>query len=379
MKKTKKKYKFLSFFITFPHYYYCFWWKAGIILPVRMRHLKCNTLIVPFSLFSIPTDDVNMNSTQGFGTVSCIITEPESPPQKIRFRVKPVNQLQSTSNALQQSQHGNLVAQKTTRSSVANANNNNKVSVSGGNAVTPNFLSNQLASQQQRPQPNPDSLLVQNANTETITTESTTPSSRQPQRRRVRRKANSPSDDQAEHLTEMSVRGLDLFRYAKIFDGIYQCTECAKENIQKTFKNKYSFQRHAFLYHEGTQRKVFPCPVCSKEFSRPDKMKNHMKTTHECYMPKDSSVYPLNFLAGSGGDMPAGGATADVAPHKSSAKKSKANNANDTAAQPQKGDTLLTRLQASSDSHIKIDSVMSQYNAQIQANTPLIKVETASD
>ena len=25
--------------------------------------------------------------------------------------------------------------------------------------------------------------------------------------------------------------------------------------LQKTFKNKYSFQRHAFLYHEGTQRK----------------------------------------------------------------------------------------------------------------------------
>lgn len=117
-------------------------------------------------------------------------------------------------------------------------------------------------------------------------------------RRRIRRKHNSP-DDQAEALTEMSVRGLNLFRYASIQDGVYQCTECAKENVQKTFKNKYSFQRHAFLYHEGTQRKVFPCPVCRKEFSRPDKMKNHMKMTHECYMPKECK-FPLPLIiAGS--------------------------------------------------------------------------------
>lgn len=117
-------------------------------------------------------------------------------------------------------------------------------------------------------------------------------------RRRIRRKHNSP-DDQAEALTEMSVRGLNLFRYASIQDGVYKCTECAKESVQKTFKNKYSFQRHAFLYHEGTQRKVFPCPVCRKEFSRPDKMKNHMKMTHECYMPKECK-FPLPILiAGS--------------------------------------------------------------------------------
>lgn len=118
-------------------------------------------------------------------------------------------------------------------------------------------------------------------------------------RRRVRRKHNSP-DDKAEALTEMSVRGLNLFRYASIQDGVYQCTECAKENVQKTFKNKYSFQRHAFLYHEGTQRKVFPCPVCRKEFSRPDKMKNHMKMTHEnlAYMPKDCN-FPLLMTSGT--------------------------------------------------------------------------------
>ncbi|KAL5274778.1 ttk family protein [Megaselia abdita] len=117
-----------------------------------------------------------------------------------------------------------------------------------------------------------------------------TPTNKPVQRRRIRRKAQSSNDDQAEHLTEMSVRGLDLFRYASIQEGVYQCIECAKENVQKTFKNKYSFQRHAFLYHEGKHRKVFPCPVCGKEFSRPDKMKNHMKTTHEMYtFPTTSS------------------------------------------------------------------------------------------
>ncbi|CAH4017632.1 unnamed protein product [Pieris brassicae] len=127
-------------------------------------------------------------------------------------------------------------------------------------------------------------------------------------RRRIRRRANSASNDPAEQLTEMSVRGLNLFRYASVNEGVYQCTECAKENIQKTFKNKYSFQRHAFLYHEGQQRKVFPCPVCCKEFSRPDKMKNHMKMTHECYVPKDC-VYPPNtyfILPGLEGQLPPG-------------------------------------------------------------------------
>lgn len=127
-------------------------------------------------------------------------------------------------------------------------------------------------------------------------------SGRQPLRRRIRRKGGLP-DDQAEQLTEMSVRGLNLFRYASISEGVYKCTECAKDNVQKTFKNKYSFQRHAFLYHEGTQRKVFPCPICSKEFSRPDKMKNHMKTTHDCFVTKDTNnTFPLNFLVGAAVD-----------------------------------------------------------------------------
>lgn len=122
------------------------------------------------------------------------------------------------------------------------------------------------------------------------------PSGRQPTKRRVRRRATSQSQDPAEQLTEMSVRGLNLFRYASINEGVYQCTECAKVDVQKTFKNKYSFQRHAFLYHEGHQRKVFPCPVCQKEFSRPDKMKNHMKTVHDCFMPKDVVFPPMGFF-----------------------------------------------------------------------------------
>lgn len=122
------------------------------------------------------------------------------------------------------------------------------------------------------------------------------PSGRQPVKRRARRRATSQSQDPAEQLTEMSVRGLNLFRYASINEGVYQCTECAKVDVQKTFKNKYSFQRHAFLYHEGHQRKVFPCPVCQKEFSRPDKMKNHMKTVHDCFMPKDVVFPTMGFF-----------------------------------------------------------------------------------
>lgn len=90
-----------------------------------------------------------------------------------------------------------------------------------------------------------------------------------------------PDNTSSEPLSEMSVRGLDLFKYAAIEDGIYRCMECEKLQIPKTFKNKYSFQRHAFLYHEGNMRKVFPCPVCFREFSRPDKMKNHLRSIHE--------------------------------------------------------------------------------------------------
>ncbi|KAH1001889.1 hypothetical protein HUJ04_005848 [Dendroctonus ponderosae] len=135
----------------------------------------------------------------------------------------------------------------------------------------------------------PDSVLNNNNNTSTCSTSTiamNAPTNRPTKQRRIRRRATSQCQDPAEQLTEMSVRGLNLFRYASITEGIYQCTECAKLDVTKTFKNKYSFQRHAFLYHEGQQRKVFPCPVCSKEFSRPDKMKNHMKTVHDCFMPK---------------------------------------------------------------------------------------------
>ena len=68
--------------------------------------------------------------------------------------------------------------------------------------------------------------------------------------------------------------------------------------ISKHFKNKYSFQRHAFLYHEGAARKVFPCSICQKEFSRPDKMKQHLKQAHEGH-PKATSA--ASGGAGSGG------------------------------------------------------------------------------
>lgn len=109
--------------------------------------------------------------------------------------------------------------------------------------------------------------------------------------------AHSSFDKEAEQLTEMSVRSLDLFRYASVLDGVYKCTECAQDNMQKTFKNKYSFQRHALLYHEGKHRKVFPCPSCGKEFSRPDKIKNHLKITHENLVSKNvQSVNPISYF-----------------------------------------------------------------------------------
>lgn len=84
----------------------------------------------------------------------------------------------------------------------------------------------------------------------------------------------------AEYLEKMSVRGLDIQRYEHIVDGVTYCLVCAKNNVYKTFKNKYSFQRHAYLLHEGENRKIFPCPVCNREFSRPDKMKMHKKDKH---------------------------------------------------------------------------------------------------
>ncbi|KAG4076101.1 hypothetical protein HA402_011447 [Bradysia odoriphaga] len=217
-------------------------------------------------------------------------------PSPMKIRINPLTQTPSTSNlanALQQLHNDSINNNAPNRSTMPSTNTAtpNSVSTSLANSMVTNYLSNQLSNPTQSTVP---------ADVKPVMTPT---GSRPPQRRRVRRKANSPADDQAEHLTEMSVRGLNLFRYATIYEGIYQCTECAKENIQKTFKNKYSFQRHAFLYHEGTQRKVFPCPVCSKEFSRPDKMKNHMKMTHEAFMPK-VEVYPLSYLMGGGGDMP---------------------------------------------------------------------------
>ena len=102
--------------------------------------------------------------------------------------------------------------------------------------------------------------------------------------------ASQPGTD-PESLQDMSVRGLDLLKYAHIAsDGSYRCIQCEKVQIMKSFKNKYSFQRHAFLYHEGTNRKVFPCPVCQKEFSRPDKMKQHLKQVHDCIIPKHEAA-----------------------------------------------------------------------------------------
>ncbi|XP_017077091.1 uncharacterized protein LOC108111936 isoform X3 [Drosophila eugracilis] len=101
-------------------------------------------------------------------------------------------------------------------------------------------------------------------------------------------------DEQGEYLEKMSVRGLDIARYEHIIDGVAYCLVCAKNDIFKTFKNKYSFQRHAYLFHEGQNRKIFACPICNKEFSRPDKMKMHKKDKHgDVPMPPSATTTPL--------------------------------------------------------------------------------------
>jgi Cys2His2 zinc finger developmental/cell cycle regulator len=117
--------------------------------------------------------------------------------------------------------------------------------------------------------------------------------SNNPQPTGTRGNLASQPGTESESLSDMSVRGLDLLKYAFISnDGSYRCIECEKVQILKSFKNKYSFQRHAFLYHEGIARKVFPCPVCAKEFSRPDKMKQHLKQVHDCIIPKSEAPPP---------------------------------------------------------------------------------------
>ncbi|XP_067626363.1 uncharacterized protein [Eurosta solidaginis] len=118
-----------------------------------------------------------------------------------------------------------------------------------------------------------------------------TPAAIPPQKQKRKRKTRIISpDEQGEYLEKMSVRGLDIQRYEHIIDGVSYCLVCAKNDVYKTFKNKYSFQRHAYLFHEGENRKIFACPVCNKEFSRPDKMKMHKKDKHgaDIQVPQES-------------------------------------------------------------------------------------------
>ncbi|KAK7063187.1 hypothetical protein SK128_012339 [Halocaridina rubra] len=91
----------------------------------------------------------------------------------------------------------------------------------------------------------------------------------------------------------IKVRGLDLMRYGRLEDGVYKCSECERIKIPKTFKTSYSFQRHAYLYHEGRPKR-FPCPVCGKEFSRPDKRKSHLKEKHGLFQsdPSEQPDFP---------------------------------------------------------------------------------------
>ncbi|XP_054741332.1 uncharacterized protein LOC129246493 isoform X1 [Anastrepha obliqua] len=114
-----------------------------------------------------------------------------------------------------------------------------------------------------------------------------------PQKQKRKRKTRLISpDEQGEYLERMSVRGLDIQRYEHIIDGVSYCLVCAKNDVFKTFKNKYSFQRHAYLFHEGDNRKIFACPICHKEFSRPDKMKMHKKDKHGDMPVPDGNLTP---------------------------------------------------------------------------------------
>lgn len=290
-------------------------------------------------------------------------TEQNEQPTRstMKIRVNPLTQRPSTSNltnALQQLQSD----------SINNNQMNDDLASNLANTIQANFMSTQMVvaaaveqQQQQLQKKVAENKTKRAVNSTGRVAQSAAVTGRQPQRRRCRRKG-STQDDQAEHLTEMSVRGLNLFRYAKIFEGIYQCTECAKENVQKTFKNKYSFQRHAFLYHEGTSRKVFPCPVCSKEFSRPDKMKNHLKMTHD-YVPKEAGA-----AAEGSGQKQSKQAAAAAAAAASAQQKEPDQNKHKDSNDTQSG------KQASS---IRIDNVMSQFNAQIADAAQHIKIEVS--
>lgn len=125
--------------------------------------------------------------------------------------------------------------------------------------------------------------------TEAVTVQvgNTLPNVKQKRKRKTRSVA---AEEQGEYLEKMSVRGLDIQRYEHVIDGVSYCLVCAKNDIYKTFKNKYSFQRHAYLFHEGDNRKIFACPICNKEFSRPDKMKMHKKDKHGDMLLADATI-----------------------------------------------------------------------------------------
>ncbi|XP_033253220.1 uncharacterized protein LOC117192612 isoform X1 [Drosophila miranda] len=172
-------------------------------------------------------------------------------------------------------------------------------------------------------------------------------------------------DEQGEYLEKMSVRGLDIARYEHIIDGVAYCLVCAKNDIFKTFKNKYSFQRHAYLFHEGQNRKIFACPICNKEFSRPDKMKMHKKDKHgDVPMPPSATITPLK------GD----GTPAEKRPRTSRTprvRKSKASDAGTPTGTPAKKrlaqiDSVLDDVQNSESLSVPQSQSQSQHQQQQQ-------------
>ncbi|XP_073844634.1 uncharacterized protein [Musca autumnalis] len=108
-------------------------------------------------------------------------------------------------------------------------------------------------------------------------------------KRKRRHRITTESNMEKEYLEKMSVRGLDTQNIKSMIDGIIHCLLCSQNGVTKTFKNQYSFQRHVFLLHSGI-RKIFRCPICNSEFSRPDKMNEHKKTKHRETQQIDSKT-----------------------------------------------------------------------------------------
>ncbi|XP_050325076.1 AF4/FMR2 family member lilli-like isoform X3 [Bactrocera neohumeralis] len=202
-----------------------------------------------------------------------------------------------------------------------------------------------------------------------------------PQKQKRKRKTRLISpDEQGEYLEKMSVRGLDIQRYEHIIDGVSYCLVCAKNDVFKTFKNKYSFQRHAYLFHEGDNRKIFACPICNKEFSRPDKMKMHKKDKHGDMQVPDGTLTPAATPVKQSSETNTGKRPRATSARSSRARKPRATIANTATATVNSG-SEENAVEAKRKRLAQIDSVLDVVQQQAadvnatQAQTTTINVQ----